>query len=449
MSELILKTSALVRSLPDSADAPFGSFEVILSTPKRDRDGEEVKSEEWELPLPERITFDVDHGMSVMTTVGSGTPSLDDQGRLVVRGTYASTELAQNTRALVSEGHITTVSVAFLRKTVVDANGSKATRRELLNGAFVAIPANTDAVVLSSKALEPTGNALVDALGVVLADSITVWFKGQAAHWNTMSPQFAMWHEFFGDLYQAAFDGIDPTAEAMRKLGAMAPASLSAALGAGAVADGESGTDPILMAADLKNAVDVLVAGVKAAFDAANSTNEQGVANFLAGHLDLLQKYAWQLGSAVGTKSVTGAEVKGLRQKTMLNSLQACIERVNDALEDAYENEYCYNRGVVLTDVGVGYVIYDAWSDGWETYQENFTDNGSVVTLAGDRKPVDVMEIVMPDADEDGQGSDSAAAVVTSAADQAAVVTSAAAVDDQDIRARALALQITALDALQ
>lgn len=127
-----------------------GAFEVVLSTPALDRDGDELAAEDWKMPLPEHITFDMDHGMSVATTVGSGVPTLED-GRLVVRGSYSSLPRAQEVRTLVKEGHIRTTSVAFMSEK--ESKGGKSrTVRELLNGAFVAIPANREAVVLSAKA---------------------------------------------------------------------------------------------------------------------------------------------------------------------------------------------------------------------------------------------------------------------------------------------------------
>lgn len=134
-----------------SPGADDGSFEIILSTGTKDRDGEEVLPDEWEQPLPAHITMDADHGMTAEKTVGSGTPSIEN-GKMIVRGTYAKTALGQDIRSLVNDGHIRTTSVAFLRKTSVDQkSGSKVTTRELLNGAFVAIPANPEALVLSSK----------------------------------------------------------------------------------------------------------------------------------------------------------------------------------------------------------------------------------------------------------------------------------------------------------
>lgn len=127
-----------------------GAFEVVLSTSTKDRDGDELAPEDWQQPLPDHITFDVDHGMSVEKTIGSGEPSIED-GKLIVRGTYSSLPRAQEVRTLVKEGHIRTTSVAFSSKKSTK-DGVSRTTRELLNGAFVAIPANTEAVVLSAKA---------------------------------------------------------------------------------------------------------------------------------------------------------------------------------------------------------------------------------------------------------------------------------------------------------
>lgn len=134
-----------------------GSFEVVLSTPSKDRDGDELATEDWKTPLPDRITFDVDHGMSVDKTVGSGVPTIED-GKLIVRGTYSSLPRAQEVRTLVKEGHIDRTSVAFMSEKVTK-DGKTRSVRELLNGAFVAIPSNREAVVLASKGLDTKAGA--------------------------------------------------------------------------------------------------------------------------------------------------------------------------------------------------------------------------------------------------------------------------------------------------
>jgi hypothetical protein len=150
--KVVRKDASIANTAPD--DEFPGTFQVILSAPTQDRDGETLLPEDWKQPLPDHITFDQDHLMSVAGTVGSGVPEIDEKtGNLVVTGTYSSLPRAQEVRTLVKEGHIRTTSVAFMsEKSVKD--GTTRTQRELLNGAFVAIPSNREALVLASKGLK-------------------------------------------------------------------------------------------------------------------------------------------------------------------------------------------------------------------------------------------------------------------------------------------------------
>jgi hypothetical protein len=159
----IIRKDATIRNMDDAFP---GTFLVVLSAPTEDRDGETLLPDEWKQPLPDHITFDTDHGMSVATTVGSGHPYLSTAGivdpdgkeipvgSVLVDGIYSSLPRAQETRTLVKEGHIRTTSVAFMSSRSKDAKGVSTVTRELLNGAFVAIPSNREALVLSSKAAD-------------------------------------------------------------------------------------------------------------------------------------------------------------------------------------------------------------------------------------------------------------------------------------------------------
>lgn len=143
---------ATVKAVDDD-DSPNGSFEVILSAPTLDRDNEVIDAKAFE-PLPDHITFDIDHGLSTATTVGSGQPYYEDD-MLKVRGTFASTGLAQEVRTLVREGHIRTTSVAFMGAKKSKKDGvTHITSAELLNGSFVPVPSNREAAVLVAKSLE-------------------------------------------------------------------------------------------------------------------------------------------------------------------------------------------------------------------------------------------------------------------------------------------------------
>jgi HK97 family phage prohead protease len=135
-------------------DDDAGMFEAILSAPTLDRDGEVIDPKAFE-PLPDHITIDIDHGMSVGTTVGSGVPYYDGDV-LKFRGSFSSIPRAQEVRTLVTEGHIRKMSVAFMnanRETDPEDERTHIRRAELLNAAIVPIPSNREASILAAKAL--------------------------------------------------------------------------------------------------------------------------------------------------------------------------------------------------------------------------------------------------------------------------------------------------------
>lgn len=137
----------------ENEDDPNGSFHVILSAPTKDREGEVVDAKCFE-PLPDHITFDTDHGLSVATTVGSGIPTYEGD-LLHVKGTFTSLQRGQDVRTLVREGHIRTVSASFLNgQRERDDKGIPHVRKaELVNGTFCSVPVNREALVLAAKSL--------------------------------------------------------------------------------------------------------------------------------------------------------------------------------------------------------------------------------------------------------------------------------------------------------
>lgn len=149
----VTKALASVEIGPNDDAAGPGTFSLILSTDAVDRDGEVVEKGAFN-PLPDHISMDVDHGMSVATTVGSGRPFYNADGDLQVDGTFASTELGQSVRTLVREGHVRTASVAMIptvKTKSKDNEPARITKADLLNGAFTPVPSNTTAKVLSAK----------------------------------------------------------------------------------------------------------------------------------------------------------------------------------------------------------------------------------------------------------------------------------------------------------
>jgi hypothetical protein len=150
MAVTMKRVDAAVKTVGDDAAFP-GEFEVCLSAPTVDRDKELVRAGAF-LPLPDHITFDVDHGLTAQSVVGSGKPFYDGD-RLMVRGTFARTDLAQTVRSLVADGHIRTTSVAMHRpKTETKDGVTHIVSAELLNGSFVSVPSCREALVVAAKA---------------------------------------------------------------------------------------------------------------------------------------------------------------------------------------------------------------------------------------------------------------------------------------------------------
>lgn len=135
-------------------DSPYGAFEVILSAPTLDRDGEIIDAKAFE-PLPDHITFDTDHSMTCDSVVGSGQPYYAEDGTLRVKGGFAADERSQTIRQKVTDGHIRTTSVTFMAaERLKDEKGIPHIKRaELLNGTFTPIPSNRESVVLTAKSI--------------------------------------------------------------------------------------------------------------------------------------------------------------------------------------------------------------------------------------------------------------------------------------------------------
>jgi hypothetical protein len=146
-----IRTKAVNATIEDtSANAEEfpGTFMVELSNESLDRDGETLKGDEWETPLPQQITFVNDHIHKMANVVGSAAPELVD-GKIICKGEWAATDSAQDTRKVIK--HVPYVSVAYREKRDKKAG---TVSRELVNGSFVVVPSNTGARVLASKGVD-------------------------------------------------------------------------------------------------------------------------------------------------------------------------------------------------------------------------------------------------------------------------------------------------------
>jgi hypothetical protein len=134
-----------------SVNADAGTWTAIASTPSIDRDDEVLEGRCFE-PLPSR-PVPVRNGHVAGEQVGSGQPRYEGNV-LLLDGRFASTPKAQEVRTLVTEGHLTSMSVVFLPISDRQVDGRlHITRAELLAVDWVEIPSNRDARVLVARSV--------------------------------------------------------------------------------------------------------------------------------------------------------------------------------------------------------------------------------------------------------------------------------------------------------
>ena len=137
---------------------------------------------------------------------------------------------------------------------------------------------------------------LIQAMKVVLADTVTFGMRAHQYHWNVEGLYFSMFHDFFGDIYEDVYGAVDPLAEELRKLDAYAPISLMELYNYKTIT--EDTTKPATcheMLINLLEANTQLLAALSHLFDVATAEKQQGLANFAADRMDKHKKFEWQI----------------------------------------------------------------------------------------------------------------------------------------------------------
>lgn len=136
---------------------------------------------------------------------------------------------------------------------------------------------------------------LIKSLKVLVSDVITFYFMAHGYHWNVEGQDFNQYHDLFADIYEDTYGSIDPLAENIRKLDDYAPFSLQKFLDLRTIEFKDVQPTPKAMANSLLKANDTLLERLNEAFDQATKDKQQGIADFLAGRIDMHMKWRWQL----------------------------------------------------------------------------------------------------------------------------------------------------------
>ena len=140
---------------------------------------------------------------------------------------------------------------------------------------------------------------LKEILKKLLASEYAFVIKAQFFHWNVEGPDFVQLHQLFNMIYDDVYGAIDPTAEYIRTLDDYAPGSFERFAELSEISGQTRVPRARLMIEELLSDSEKMIALLNQCFDAAESEDQQGIANFIAERIDAHGKWRWQLRSCL------------------------------------------------------------------------------------------------------------------------------------------------------
>lgn len=138
---------------------------------------------------------------------------------------------------------------------------------------------------------------LIDSIKMVLANNFALYLKAHYFHWNVEGPDFAQFHDFFGDLYTEIYSSIDHFAEEIRALDAYAPGSFERYIELSQIKGEERLLTSLEMLRQLQVDNQTMIASLQQAYKLAEASVELGLSNFIQDRIDQHKKHAWMIRS--------------------------------------------------------------------------------------------------------------------------------------------------------
>lgn len=139
---------------------------------------------------------------------------------------------------------------------------------------------------------------LANRLGVVLADTYTLYLKTQNYHWHVIGPLFKPLHALFEEQYEALAEAVDVLAERIRMLGHQAPATFSEFQRLKTIQEGRSDMSANQMVSDLVTDHSALLNDIKQVLAMAESSGDVGTISVLEDRVVAHEKMRWMLSAS-------------------------------------------------------------------------------------------------------------------------------------------------------
>ena len=122
---------------------------------------------------------------------------------------------------------------------------------------------------------------LIQAMKVVLADTVTFGMKAHQYHWNVEGLNFYQYHKLFQVIYEEAEGAVDGIGEKLRQLDSYAPLSPKRIGELTNLLDTDVSPESMVMVRNLYNDNNVVLQSLMSAYRLADRYNEIGLSNFL------------------------------------------------------------------------------------------------------------------------------------------------------------------------
>lgn len=142
--------------------------------------------------------------------------------------------------------------------------------------------------------------AIANGLGVLLADSYTLYLKTHNYHWNVTGPMFSTLHLMFEQQYTELALAVDLIAERIRALGYPAPGSYQAFAKLTSIKEETGAPTASEMIANLVTGQETLVRTARKLFPLVDKAHDEPTADLLTQRMQVHEKNAWMLRSLLG-----------------------------------------------------------------------------------------------------------------------------------------------------
>jgi starvation-inducible DNA-binding protein len=135
---------------------------------------------------------------------------------------------------------------------------------------------------------------IANELGVLLADTYTLYLNTHGYHWNVKGPMFPTLHVLFEQHYNELWIAVDLVAERIRSLGHVAPTGYEAFSSLSTIKTGVA-VDAMDMVADLVKGHEAVARTIRKMWALAEDAADQSTLDVLTQRLSVHEKTAWML----------------------------------------------------------------------------------------------------------------------------------------------------------